>query len=278
MRAELFQEAVARSWVLSVILVDHDTWHMHEHSELVKPFSLYNMNERIPGLQLFQILVPMGWGVLLQSLRTVVGVPLGIQCVLRYHVHCWDMVWRHTNWPEDEIFYKYRALGLPRSPSAHPPFPPLLTIYPSRLSADMTQQMADQFGATIYSPPPGYVDSSSVVPGNDFIHEQFGGGRRHLSLLPEITPTRLRTNIKATSWDVGIAREANIHRQAHPIPSPKPVQSASPLTSHADGHGVTSPLLSLARWQWCKQQLIIAPTSASKQPSDLSLFCWSCEQ
>ncbi|KAG1811366.1 uncharacterized protein BJ212DRAFT_1301906 [Suillus subaureus] len=62
----------------------------------------------------------------------------------------------------------------------------------------MTQQMADQFGATIYSPPPGYMDLYSV-----------------------------------------------------------------------------SPLLSLARWQWCKQQLIIAPTSASKQPSDLSLFCWS---
>ncbi|KAG0699788.1 hypothetical protein DFH29DRAFT_1001722 [Suillus ampliporus] len=99
--------------------------------------------------------------------------------------------------------------------------------------------MADQFGATIYSPPPGYMDSSSVVPGDDFIHKQFGSGHRHLSPLPELTPTRLRTNIKATSRDVSIAREANIRCQAHPIPSPQPVQSASPLTSLAD---VVTPL------------------------------------
>lgn len=45
MRAELFQEAVARSLVLSVVRVDHDAWHMHEHSELVEQFSLCNMNE-----------------------------------------------------------------------------------------------------------------------------------------------------------------------------------------------------------------------------------------
>jgi len=45
MHAELFQEAVARSWVLSIVRVDHDAWHMHEHSELVKQFSLCNMNE-----------------------------------------------------------------------------------------------------------------------------------------------------------------------------------------------------------------------------------------
>ncbi|KAG1804539.1 uncharacterized protein BJ212DRAFT_1486659 [Suillus subaureus] len=83
----------------------------------------------------------------------------------------------------------------------------------------MTQQMADQFGATIYSPPPSYMDLYSVVPSDDFIHKQ--------------------TNIKATSRNVSIAREANICCQAHTVPSPQPAQSASPLTSLTDGHGVT---------------------------------------
>lgn len=135
--------------------------------------------------------------------------------------------------------------------------------------------MADQFGAAIYSPPPGYMDSSSMVPGDDFIHEQFGGGRRHLSPLPELTPTRLRTNIKATSRDVGIAREANIRRQAHPIPSPQPAQSALPLTTLADGHGVTASSdtssLTLPHANSCHSSPLPGGSGASSNSSSLPL-------
>ncbi|KAG1789413.1 uncharacterized protein HD556DRAFT_1447028 [Suillus plorans] len=103
----------------------------------------------------------------------------------------------------------------------------------------MTQKMADPSGAAQnpYSSSPDYMDLSPVIhhPSSDYVHEQFGGGRRIPTPAAELTPMRLRTNIKATTRDVGIARQANICHQVHPIPSPQPVQSTDPLPYLASG-------------------------------------------
>jgi hypothetical protein len=85
----------------------------------------------------------------------------------------------------------------------------------------MTQFKADRFGASANqaSLPPTCMDSSLAVPlsGLEYVHKQLGGGRRQSSP-PELTPTRLRSRIRATSRDAGIVKEASI-RRAHQQPS-----------------------------------------------------------
>jgi hypothetical protein len=115
----------------------------------------------------------------------------------------------------------------------------------------MTQNMANQFDTPEKqsSLPPSYADSSPATHiMNDYIHEQLGGGRRHQSPPVELTPTRLRSNIKTTSRDVGIVKEAAIRRQVYQFPSP-PTQSthlnATALTSLADGGAARSNASSL---------------------------------
>lgn len=126
----------------------------------------------------------------------------------------------------------------------------------------MTQQMLDQSGTAEnpYSPPPGYMNPSSIIhhPSGDYIHEQFGGGGQIPMPLPELTPTRLRTNIKATTRDVGVARQANIRCQVHSTPSSQPTQSTDLLPSLVDGHdGATS----------CDASSLTLPPTNSRHPS-----------
>ena len=47
--------------------------------------------------------------------------------------------------------------------------------------------------------------------GSDFVEVQVGGGRHaNASLPPALTPTRLRTAIKATNWDGGLISKAQL--------------------------------------------------------------------
>ncbi|KAJ8579322.1 hypothetical protein M405DRAFT_848307, partial [Rhizopogon salebrosus TDB-379] len=105
-------------------------------------------------------------------------------------------------------------------------------------------------------PPPRHVDvPQSMIPlppGEDFIQEQYGGGRRHESPPVELTPTRLRSTIKATRRDIGIVREAAIRRQGTQLPpdahadASAPPEAASLNPSHDDsvaGGGASPPSL-----------------------------------
>ncbi|OJA17486.1 hypothetical protein AZE42_11234 [Rhizopogon vesiculosus] len=70
------------------------------------------------------------------------------------------------------------------------------------------------------------------LPSNDYIQEQYGGGHCHESPPVELTPTRLRSTIKATHWDSGIVREAAIRRQGNLLPPDTHANaSASPETA-----------------------------------------------
>ncbi|KAG2124874.1 hypothetical protein DEU56DRAFT_916815 [Suillus clintonianus] len=102
----------------------------------------------------------------------------------------------------------------------------------------MTQFKADHFAASANQAclPPISMDSSLAVPLSslEYVHEQLGGGCRQ-SLPPELTPTRLRSRIRATSWDAGIVKEASI-RRAHQQPSrhsPAPSGHSPPLSGAA---------------------------------------------
>jgi hypothetical protein len=53
----------------------------------------------------------------------------------------------------------------------------------------------------------------------DYMQEQYGGGRRCATPPVELTPSRLRTKLKATSRDVGLVKGASICRLAHQEPT-----------------------------------------------------------
>ena len=60
--------------------------------------------------------------------------------------------------------------------------------------------------------------------------EQIGGGRRAPSPPPVQTPTRLRTIVKATTWDSGLVRDAEMRRWKLPADEePQSVECASVL-------------------------------------------------
>ncbi|KAG0706005.1 hypothetical protein DFH29DRAFT_1077381 [Suillus ampliporus] len=107
----------------------------------------------------------------------------------------------------------------------------------------MVQFEADRFASKNQaSLPPICMDSSLAVPlsGLEYVHEQLGGGRRQATP-PELTPTRLRSKIRATSRDAGVVKEASI-RQAHQLPhkqhsghSPAPSGAAVSSSFLVDG-------------------------------------------
>ncbi|KAG2353928.1 hypothetical protein BDR07DRAFT_1382668 [Suillus spraguei] len=69
-------------------------------------------------------------------------------------------------------------------------------------------------------PPPHTLSQSMCLPpGGDYIQEQYGGGHRPKTPPVELTPTRLRSQIKAMQHDIGIVKEAAIRHQANPFPS-----------------------------------------------------------
>ncbi|KAG2341919.1 hypothetical protein BDR05DRAFT_414096 [Suillus weaverae] len=87
--------------------------------------------------------------------------------------------------------------------------------------------------------PPPHTSSQSMrlPPGGDYIQEQYGGGRRPKTPPVELTPTRLRSRIKATQRDVGIVKEAAIRRQANPFP-PNVLTSPSEHPEPAPAHPI----------------------------------------
>ncbi|KAG0701301.1 hypothetical protein DFH29DRAFT_876010 [Suillus ampliporus] len=72
-------------------------------------------------------------------------------------------------------------------------------------------------------PPQSYSTSSQSMhplPGRDYTQEQYGGGRCPQPPPPvELTPTRLRSKIKATQCNIGIVKKAAIRRQENSFPS-----------------------------------------------------------
>ncbi|KAG1882250.1 hypothetical protein F4604DRAFT_1678649 [Suillus subluteus] len=79
----------------------------------------------------------------------------------------------------------------------------------------MTQKLPENPSAVDQrpSPSPSYMSSSPV--SFDYMEEQFGGGRRYELPPVELTPSRLRTRLKATERDVGIVKHASARRQAY---------------------------------------------------------------
>ncbi|KAG1886296.1 hypothetical protein F4604DRAFT_1918026 [Suillus subluteus] len=53
----------------------------------------------------------------------------------------------------------------------------------------------------------------------DYMEEQFGGGLQYEMPPVELTPSQLRTKLKATSRDVGLVKGASLRHQAHQEPS-----------------------------------------------------------
>lgn len=71
----------------------------------------------------------------------------------------------------------------------------------------------------------------------DYMQEQFGGGRRCATPPVELTPSRLRSKLKATARDVGLVKGASIRRQAYENltlgdQDPAPVQSGTTDFTH----------------------------------------------
>lgn len=79
------------------------------------------------------------------------------------------------------------------------------------------------------APPP---QSVRLPPGGDYIQEQYGGGRRLKTPPVELTPTRLRSRIKATQRDVGIVKEAAIRRQENSFPPDALAVPPAPAPAH----------------------------------------------
>ncbi|OAX32650.1 hypothetical protein K503DRAFT_805048 [Rhizopogon vinicolor AM-OR11-026] len=78
------------------------------------------------------------------------------------------------------------------------------------------------FFETQPSPPQECINSSLTIPvasTNDFAYEQFGGGGRYESPAVELTPSRLRSRLKATSRNVGLVKDASVRRQAFQPPT-----------------------------------------------------------
>ncbi|KAG1889694.1 uncharacterized protein F5891DRAFT_1198465 [Suillus fuscotomentosus] len=70
------------------------------------------------------------------------------------------------------------------------------------------------------SPNPGYMGSSPA--SFDYIEEQFGRGHQYELPPAELTPSRLRTKLKATMQDTGIVKDASARCQAYQNPSAEP--------------------------------------------------------
>ncbi|OAX32111.1 hypothetical protein K503DRAFT_787412 [Rhizopogon vinicolor AM-OR11-026] len=117
-----------------------------------------------------------------------------------------------------------------------------IQTWPSR--SDSPEAMTQRFDGYLFppeqnAPPPPPSSDVGVaglppthLPSNNYIQEQYGGGRRHESPPVELTPTRLRSTIKATHRDSGIVREAVIRRQGNLLPPDTHANaSASPETA-----------------------------------------------
>ncbi|KAG0695572.1 hypothetical protein DFH29DRAFT_1005338 [Suillus ampliporus] len=78
------------------------------------------------------------------------------------------------------------------------------------------------------SPPPRYINPSAAFPLNsaafplasdNYIYEQFGGGRWYQEPAVELTPSRLRSNLKAMARDTGVIKGASIQRRGGQKPT-----------------------------------------------------------
>lgn len=54
------------------------------------------------------------------------------------------------------------------------------------------------------------------LPDANYAYEQFGGGRRYEEPTVELTPSRLRSHLKATARDTGVIKGASIRRRGGP--------------------------------------------------------------
>ncbi|KAG1835365.1 hypothetical protein DFJ58DRAFT_847448 [Suillus subalutaceus] len=79
----------------------------------------------------------------------------------------------------------------------------------------MTQQKPEMPSGVDQQPSPGPSYMGSSPASFDYVEEQFGGGRRYEAPPAELTPSRLRTRLKATVRDVGIVKDASARRQAY---------------------------------------------------------------
>ncbi|KAG1839147.1 hypothetical protein DFJ58DRAFT_733506 [Suillus subalutaceus] len=75
-------------------------------------------------------------------------------------------------------------------------------------STNMTQNIPDNPS----SPHPSYMGLTDTF---EYMQEQFGGGRRNPSPPRELTPSRLRSKLKATERDAGLVKGASTRRQAY---------------------------------------------------------------
>ena len=64
-------------------------------------------------------------------------------------------------------------------------------------------------------------------PNNDYVEAQTGGGKR-VDSPPALTPTRLRTSIKATERDIGVISKAQLRRTQHTNRSTSIMETANP--------------------------------------------------
>ncbi|KAG1889578.1 hypothetical protein F4604DRAFT_1674176 [Suillus subluteus] len=101
----------------------------------------------------------------------------------------------------------------------------------------LSEYYSDPLDDQVSSPPtylpallPAPTGSGYVQEG--YVQEQFGGGR-YKDTPAELTPSRLRSTIKPTSRDVGIARDAAIRRQAACAPSDRTTNSFISNSMHS---------------------------------------------
>lgn len=104
------------------------------------------------------------------------------------------------------------------------------------------------------APPSGY-DHSSVAfsPGNtafpladdNFIFLQFGGGHRYEDPAVELTPSRLRSTLKATAWDTGVIKGASARCKEAQQPSTESQGSSTSLDAPQDDSAMTTNPMSL---------------------------------
>ncbi|KAG2364620.1 hypothetical protein BDR07DRAFT_1482239 [Suillus spraguei] len=101
----------------------------------------------------------------------------------------------------------------------------------------MTQKSATKIQE---SPPPDYSTSSPFPEPADsegeILHEQIGGGRRQQTPPMVPTPTRLCGTLKATDRDVGLVKEASVHRARLINSEPSPDDDAGPGLLPTEAH------------------------------------------
>ncbi|KAG2750666.1 hypothetical protein P692DRAFT_20873085 [Suillus brevipes Sb2] len=123
----------------------------------------------------------------------------------------------------------------------------LLTPIYSRhhlLYIDMTQQKPEMPSGVDQQPSPGPSYMGSSPASFDYVEEQFGGGRRYEAPPAELTPSRLRTRLKATVRDVDIVKDASARRQAYQNTS-NDVQLSRYVIAYAE-RGLQSAQLTLS--------------------------------